>query len=64
MDPWTLTMEAWRLEMEPQRFCRAVVADSHNFDTDPHLREKLDPDPHESDPNRQPCSKNNEGIRK
>jgi hypothetical protein len=34
-----LTMEAWRLKMEPWRVYRPVVADSHNFDeqdTDPH----------------------------
>jgi hypothetical protein len=43
-------MEAWRLKMEPWRFYRPVVADSHYFeeelDLDPHWSEKLDPDPH------------------
>jgi hypothetical protein len=38
--PWTLTVEAWRLKMEPWRVCRPVVADSHHFD------EEQDPDPH------------------
>jgi hypothetical protein len=30
------------------RVCRPVVADSHHLDEDrdPHLSEKLDPDPH------------------
>ncbi len=37
---WTLTMEAWRLKIEPWRVCSPVVADSHLFD------EKQDPDPH------------------
>jgi hypothetical protein len=46
--------------MEPWRVCRPVVADSHHFDEDPghHLSEKLDPDPHESDPDPQPWVKN------
>ncbi len=49
--PWTLTMEAWRLKMEPRRVYKLVVADSHHFggkqdlDTDPHSSEKLNPDP-------------------
>jgi hypothetical protein len=30
--PWTHTIEMWRLKMEPRRFCRPVVADSHYFD--------------------------------
>ncbi len=30
--PWTLTMEAWPLKMEPLSVCRQVVADSHHFD--------------------------------
>jgi hypothetical protein len=30
--PWTLTLEAWRLKMGPQRLCRSVVADLHHFD--------------------------------
>jgi hypothetical protein len=38
--PWTFTVEAWRLKMEPWRFYRPVIADSHNF------KEELDPDPH------------------
>ncbi len=42
-----LTMETWRLEMEPLR-----VSDSHHDeeqdppDLDPHLSDKSDPDPH------------------
>ncbi len=59
--PWTLTMDAWGLKMEPWRI-RPVVEDSHHYDEeqdldwwigerqnpdpDPHRREKLDPDPH------------------
>jgi hypothetical protein len=45
-------MEAWRIKMEPWRFCRPIVADSHRFDEvqdpdpDPQKSEKLDPDPH------------------
>ncbi len=35
--PWTLTMEAWALKMGAGRVCRPEVADSHNFDPDPHL---------------------------
>jgi hypothetical protein len=47
--PWTHTVEAWRLKMEPWKFFSPVVAGSHHFDEkqdpdpDPH---KLDPDPH------------------
>ncbi len=45
-----LTMEAWRLKIEPWRVCKQVVADSHHFDEeqdlDPHQSEKLNPDPH------------------
>ncbi len=58
--PWTLTMEAWKLKIEPWRVCRPLVADSYHFDEeldpdpDPHWSEtgsgswirKLDPDPH------------------
>jgi hypothetical protein len=42
--PWTLTMEAWGLEMEPWRIHRPVVANSHFFDeeqgqdSDPRIR--------------------------
>ncbi len=32
--PWTLTMEALRLKIEPWRVYRPVVADSHNFEED------------------------------
>jgi hypothetical protein len=45
-------MKAWRIRIEPWRFCRPVLADSHHFDEeqdpdlDPHYREKLDPNPH------------------
>ncbi len=35
--PWTLSMEAWPLKMEPRRVCG--FADSHHFD------EEQDPDP-------------------
>jgi hypothetical protein len=46
----TLTMEAWRLKMEPWRFYRPLVADSHNFsdeqDLDPGPYDGSDPDPH------------------
>jgi hypothetical protein len=35
-----LTIEAWKLKMEPWRVCRPVIANSHHFDeeqdTDPH----------------------------
>jgi hypothetical protein len=48
--PCTLTIEAWRLEMEPKRVYRPVLVDSHHFDEeldpDPHKSEKLDPDPY------------------
>jgi hypothetical protein len=37
-----LTLETWRLEMEPLRFCIPVVVDMHHFD------EEQDPDPHKS----------------
>jgi hypothetical protein len=45
---WTLTMEAWRLKMEPLGVYRPGFADSHNHfheeqDQDPN--KKLDPDP-------------------
>jgi hypothetical protein len=54
---WTLTIEAWMLKMESCRVYRPVVEDSHHFDEeqdtdtdphphDPHLIEKLEPDPH------------------
>jgi hypothetical protein len=52
IEPWTLTMEAWRFKMEPWRVYRPVVADSYHYeeeldpDSDPHLSEKLDLDPH------------------
>jgi hypothetical protein len=45
-------MEAWRLKTEPWMIYRPAVADSHHFDDeqdpdpDPHLSERLDPDPH------------------
>ncbi len=48
-------MEALRLEMEPWMVCMQVVADSHHLDKrldsdpDPHLCEKLDPDPQHSE---------------
>ncbi len=42
MGLWALTMEAWRLKMNPKRICRPVVADSHHFDEELDL----DPDPH------------------
>jgi hypothetical protein len=29
---WTITVEAWRLKMEPWRVCRPVVANSHHID--------------------------------
>jgi hypothetical protein len=37
--PWMLTIEAWRLKMEPWRIYRPVVTDSHQFDEeqDPYL---------------------------
>jgi hypothetical protein len=38
--PWTLKMEAWRLNMEALRVCRPVFADLHPF------VEEQDPDPH------------------
>jgi hypothetical protein len=41
MEPWTLTIEAWKLKREPWRVCRPVVADLHHFDEEnvpfPHL---------------------------
>jgi hypothetical protein len=43
MELWTLTVEAWRLKMEPWMVCRPVVADSHHSD------EKQDPNPHLSE---------------
>jgi len=46
--PWTLTMEAWRLRMQPLMFCRTVIAEEQ--DPDPDLNENensdLDLDPH------------------
>ncbi len=47
MEPWR-TMDAHNEgKMEPWRFCRPVVVDSHHFDEDqdpdPHEIEKLDP---------------------
>ncbi len=45
-EPWTLTIEAWRLKnMKPRRFCRQVVADWHQFDPHPdlHQNEKSNP---------------------
>jgi hypothetical protein len=36
--PWTLTIEAWRLRMEPWGVSRPVVAESH------HFVEEQDPD--------------------
>ncbi len=36
--PWTLTMNAWRLKIEPLRVCRPVVADSN------HIHEEQDSD--------------------
>jgi hypothetical protein len=42
-------MQAWRLKIELWMVYRPADADSHNFDEeqhpDPHLGEKLDPDP-------------------
>jgi hypothetical protein len=35
---WTLTMEAWRLKIQPW-VCRPLAGDSHHFDEEP------DPDP-------------------
>jgi hypothetical protein len=35
-----LTMEAWRLKIEPWRICIPAEADSH------HMTEDQDPDPH------------------
>jgi hypothetical protein len=32
MDGWTLTVEAWRLKMEPKRVYQPLVADSHHFE--------------------------------
>jgi hypothetical protein len=29
--PWTLKIKAWSLIMEPWRFCRSMVADSHHL---------------------------------
>ncbi len=37
--PWTLTVEARALQMEPRMICRPLLADSHQFD------EEQDPDP-------------------
>jgi hypothetical protein len=45
-------MEPWKLKMEPWRVYIPVVADFHHIEEelvsgpDPHLSEKLDPDPH------------------
>jgi hypothetical protein len=36
-----LTMDAWRLRMEPWRVCRPVAADSHSMDEE----QVPDPDP-------------------
>ncbi len=44
----TLTMEAWRLKMEPQRVCIPIVAHLYHFD------EEQDPDP---DPDSHQCVK-------
>jgi hypothetical protein len=41
---WTLTIEAWRLKMEPWRASRPVVAESH------HFVEVQDPDLSDADP--------------
>jgi hypothetical protein len=56
-----LTMEAWRLTMEPWRVCIPVVAELHHCDQeqdpdpqanvrpdlDQHQSERSDPDPHQ-----------------
>jgi hypothetical protein len=42
MEPWTLTMEAWKFKMKASRVCRTVVADSHH----PDVEQDQDPDPH------------------
>jgi hypothetical protein len=42
--PWTLTIEAWRLKMEPWRVSRPMVAGSH------HFVEVQDPDLSDADP--------------
>jgi hypothetical protein len=46
---WTLTVETWRLNIEPGRVCRPLLAGSYHFDEeldkDPHQSEKSDPDP-------------------
>ncbi len=48
---WTLTMEAWRLKMDPRRACTPMVAGLHHFDADAHWSKKpdLNPDPHQSE---------------
>jgi hypothetical protein len=52
IEPRTLTMEAWRLKMEPWTVYRPVVADFYHFDEEqdpvPHWSEKLYKDPHKS----------------
>jgi hypothetical protein len=45
----TLTMEVWRLKMEPWKTCGQVVADLQHFDKDPDLSENSDQDPHLSE---------------
>jgi hypothetical protein len=46
-EPGTLTMEAWRLQIEVWRFCRPVVANPHHFNAhpDPVFHFNADPDP-------------------
>jgi hypothetical protein len=43
-------MKAWRLKIKPWMVYKPVIADFHHFeeeqDPDPHLCEKLEPDPH------------------
>ncbi len=51
--PWTLTVESWRLKLEPWRVCKPMVADSHHFemqysDPDSHQSDKSDPDSHQN----------------
>ncbi len=39
--PRTITMEAWRLKMEPWRVCRPIFADSQHFDDEQDPEKKL-----------------------
>ncbi len=56
---WTQKMEACMLIMEPWRVHRPVVDglfdEEQDPNPDPHWSEKLDPDPHLSDADSQPC---------